>query len=44
MLAEATELRVDYFLPKPFAFEALFDRMRGRGAERAQRLHPPSCL
>ena len=29
MLAEATELRVDYFLPKPFAFEALFDRMRG---------------
>ena len=28
MLAEATELRVDYFLPKPFAFEELSARVR----------------
>ena len=45
MLAEATELRVDYFLPKPFAFEALFDRMRGAAAQSARSaLHPPSLL
>ena len=45
MLAEATELRVDYFLPKPFAFEALFDRMRGTAAQSARSaLHPPSLL
>ena len=45
MLAEATELRVDYFLPKPFAFEALFDRMRGTAALPARSaLHPPSLL
>ena len=36
MLAEATELRVDYILPKPFAFEALFDRMRGAAAQSAR--------
>ena len=45
MLAEATELRVDYFLPKPFAFEALFDRMCGTAAQTARSaLHPPSLL
>jgi len=43
MLAEATELRVDYFLPKPFAFEALFDRMRGAAVQSTRSaLHPPS--
>ena len=45
MLAEATELRVDYFLPKPFAFEALFDRMRGAAVQSTRSaLHPPSLL
>lgn len=45
VLAEATELRVDYFLPKPFAFEALFDRMCGTAALPARSaLHPPSLL
>ena len=43
MLAEATELRVDYFLPKPFAFEALLERMRGTPALPARGgLRPPS--
>ena len=50
MLAEATALRVDYFLPKPFAFEALFDRMRGisplptRGEARPPSLRVTSLL
>lgn len=43
MLAEATELRVDYFLPKPFAFEALFDRMRGAAAQSARSARAALC-
>lgn len=43
--AHEPELRVDYFLPKPFAFEALFDRMRGTAAQSTRSaLHPPSLL
>ena len=43
VLLEATELRADYFLPKPFDFSALFSKMRGLLALPAQPMHrPPS--
>lgn len=41
MLAEASELRAAYFLPKPFETETLLDKMRGLFLQAPKEARPP---